>query len=42
MTRKDAKLKIFEYIEMFYNRNRRHLSLGYKSPAQFEMMTKHT
>jgi len=27
---------IFEYIEVFYNRIRRHSSLGYKSPAQFE------
>ena len=42
VTRKGAKLKIFEYIELFYNRKRRHSSLGYKSPAQFEMMTKHT
>lgn len=42
ITRKDAKLKIFEYIELFYNRNRRHSSLGYKSPVQFEMMTKHS
>ena len=42
ITRKGAKLKIFDYIELFYNRNRRRSSLGYKSPAQFEMMTKHT
>lgn len=27
---------VFEYIEVFYNRVRRHSSLGYKSPAQFE------
>ncbi len=27
---------LFEYIEVFYNRVRRHSSLGYKSPAQFE------
>jgi len=27
---------LFEYIEVFYNRIRRHSSLGYKSPAQFE------
>lgn len=27
---------IFEYIEVFYNRVRRHSSLGYKSPVQFE------
>jgi len=25
-----------EYIEIFYNRQRRHSSLGYQSPAQFE------
>jgi putative transposase len=41
-TREDAKSKIFEYIEMFYNRKRRHSSLGYKSPAEFEMMGKPT
>ena len=27
---------LFEYIEVFYNRIRRHSSLGYKSPAQYE------
>ena len=25
----------FEYIEVFYNRSRRHSTLGYKSPMQF-------
>jgi transposase InsO family protein len=35
-TREEARLKIFEYIEMFYNRERRHSSLGYKSPVDFE------
>ncbi len=35
-TRREAKAKIFEYVEMFYNRRRRHSSLGYKSPAEFE------
>lgn len=35
-TRQEAKAKIFEYIEMFYNRQRRHSSLGYKSPVDFE------
>ncbi len=35
-TRREAKAKIFEYVEMFYNRQRRHSSLGYKSPAEFE------
>ena len=27
---------LFEYIEVFYNRRRRHSTLGYRSPAQFE------
>jgi putative transposase len=32
----DAKLAVFEYIEGFYNTRRRHSSLGYRSPMQFE------
>lgn len=39
-TRDDAKAKIFEYIEVFYNRQRRHSSLGYQSPVEFERMKK--
>jgi transposase InsO family protein len=35
-SREDAKLSIFEYIEVYYNRKRIHSSIGYKSPAQFE------
>ena len=35
-TREDAKRKIFEYIEVFYNCRRRHSSLGSLSPAEFE------
>ena len=35
-TRDDAKQDIFEYIEVFYNRQRRHSTLGYHSPAEFE------
>lgn len=32
----DARTKIFEYIEMYYNPIRRHSALGYISPATFE------
>ena len=35
-TRKEAKQNIFEYIEVWYNRQRRHSTLGYLSPEQFE------
>jgi len=31
-----ARSAIFEYIEVFYNRWRRHSYLGYMSPAEFE------
>jgi len=41
-TREDAKSKIFDYIEVFYNRKRRHSSLGYKSPVNFELTEKPT
>jgi putative transposase len=35
-TRDDARASIFDYVEVFYNRVRRHSSLGYVSPAEFE------
>lgn len=35
-TRSEARSDIFEYIEMFYNRERRHSALGYLSPAEYE------
>ena len=35
-TRQEAQTKIFEYIEVFYNRQRRHSTLGMKSPVDFE------
>jgi putative transposase len=38
-TRDDATRDIFEYIEVFYNRKRRHSTLGYDSPAEFEART---
>jgi putative transposase len=36
-TREEAKRKIFEYIEMFYNPKRRHSYLNYLSPNNFEI-----
>lgn len=35
-TREEAKASIFEYIETFYNRVRRHSTLGYLSPVNYE------
>jgi transposase InsO family protein len=35
-TREEAKASVFEYIETFYNRVRRHSALGYKTPAEYE------
>lgn len=36
VTREAARQEIFNYIEVWYNRKRRHSSLGYISPAAFE------
>ena len=35
-TRDQARNELFDYIEVFYNRQRRHSSLGYLSPGDFE------
>ena len=35
-TRADAAAAIHEYIEVFYNRRRRHTTLGGNTPASFE------
>jgi putative transposase len=35
-TRHQARTALFEYIEVFYNRRRRHSSLGYLSPLEYE------
>ncbi len=36
-TRSQARSEVFEYIELFYNRQRRHSALGYLSPGEFEL-----
>jgi putative transposase len=35
-THLEARSALFEYIEVFYNRQRRHSALGYLSPAAYE------
>ena len=41
-TRQEARLSIFEYVEVFYNRQRRHSALGYRSPEQYEGLLSET
>ena len=36
LTRDDARLDIFDYIEVFYNRNRKHGSKNKLSPVEYE------
>jgi putative transposase len=36
-TRDEAKADVFHYIERFYNAKRRHSTIGYRSPMEFEM-----
>ena len=36
-TRNDARADVFDYIERFYNPKRRHSTIGYMSPMDFEM-----
>jgi transposase InsO family protein len=36
-TRAEARSAIFHYVEVFYNRRRRHSSIGYVSPEEFEL-----
>jgi putative transposase len=38
-TRRELSSEVFEYIEAFYNRTRRHSTLGYLSPADYENRT---
>jgi len=35
-SREQARADVFDYIERFYNPRRRHSTLGYVSPIQFE------
>ena len=37
VTREDTRTALFEHIEAWYNRGRRHSSLGYRSPVQYEV-----
>jgi putative transposase len=37
-TRAQVRRAVFEFIEVFYNRQRLHSSLGYMSPADYEAM----
>jgi len=37
-TRTQARMQIFDYIETFYNRQRAHSALAYRSPVDFELL----
>jgi putative transposase len=39
-TRNEAKVDVFDYIECFYNAKRRHSTIGYLSPVEFEKRMK--
>ncbi len=39
-TREEARQDVFQWIEVFYNRQRRHSTLGYRTPAEFEALRK--
>ena len=41
-SRLEARLSIFEYVEVFYNRQRSHSALGYRSPEQYEKLLHET
>ncbi len=40
-TKAELRTEVFDYIEIFYNRERRHSTLGRLSPAQFESGNPH-
>ena len=37
-TRNDARASLFDYMEVFYNRQRRHSFIDYEAPLPFEAM----
>jgi putative transposase len=41
-SRLEARLSVFEYVEVFYNRQRSHSALGYRSPEQYEKLLNET
>jgi putative transposase len=41
-TREQSKQEIFEYIEVFYNRQRKHSTLGYRTPVEFDQLYRKT
>lgn len=41
-THEEARLAVFDYVEVFYNRRRRHSALGYLAPAEFERRYRQT
>lgn len=41
-TRLELSNAIFDYIEIFYNRQRRHSSLAYRTPIEHELLSEHT
>jgi hypothetical protein len=38
-TKRELQCAVYDYIETFYNRERRHSTLGYLSPREFEMVS---
>jgi transposase InsO family protein len=39
-TRDQARASLFDYVEVFYNRQRRHSTINYEAPLSFEGRTK--
>lgn len=39
-TRVELANAIFEFVEIFYNRQRRHPALGYRTPIEYELLSK--